>query len=92
MFKNGLAVIFMAVLLSSCVTTSYEGVSGTENVRKVMIEGKTPSYQIKTIGSGAGWYDAVNKDGTWSLSNEGAVARAVAISKTGASGGAVGGC
>ena len=92
MFKNGLAVIFMAVLLSSCVTTSYEGVSGTDNVRKVMIEGKTPSYQIKTMGDGAGWYDAVNKDGTWSLSNEGAVARAVAISKAGASGGAVGGC
>ncbi len=94
MIKVGIAAIFMTAFLSSCVTASYEGVAGTDNVRKVMIEGKAPSYQIKTEGLGAGWYDAVNKSGNWSLSNRGAMSQANAISsqESGDDGGDDGGC
>ena len=68
-----LSVVTCIGILTGCVTTTYEKVSGHPNVRKVILDKKPSGYEMKkdNMGKLVGWYSAKNIDGKWTLTDSG---------------------
>jgi len=69
-----LSVVTCIGILTGCVTTTYEKVSGHPNVRKVILDKKPSGYEMKKVNQAIdleGWYSAKNINGKWTLTDSG---------------------